>query len=49
MYLRLAQKLGGLGYASLRIDFAGSGDSTLPQTAFTYSEEIATRRPRLPG
>ena len=43
MYLRLAQKLGRLGYASLRIDFAGSGDSTLPQTAFTYSEEVARR------
>jgi uncharacterized protein len=40
MYLRLAQKLGALGYASLRIDFAGSGDSTLPQTAFTYGEEV---------
>jgi dienelactone hydrolase len=41
MYLRLAQKLAALGYASLRIDFAGSGDSTLPQTAFTYTEEVA--------
>jgi dienelactone hydrolase len=41
MYLRLAQKLGALGYASLRIDFAGSGDSTLPQTAFTYTEEVS--------
>lgn len=41
MYLRLAQKLGRLGYASLRIDFAGSGDSKLPQTAFTYTEEVS--------
>jgi uncharacterized protein len=41
MYLRLAQKLGALGYASLRIDFAGSGDSKLPQTAFTYTEEVS--------
>jgi uncharacterized protein len=41
MYLRLAQKLGRLGYASLRIDFAGSGDSKLPQTAFTYAEEVS--------
>ena len=47
MYLRLAQKLGRLGYASLRIDFAGSGDSTLPQTAFTYSEEIADAKTAL--
>jgi dienelactone hydrolase len=41
MYARVAQKLGRLGYASLRIDFAGSGDSTLPQTAFTYAEEVS--------
>jgi dienelactone hydrolase len=41
MYRRLAQKLGALGYASLRIDFAGSGDSTQPQTAFTYTEEVS--------
>jgi uncharacterized protein len=41
MYLRLARKLAALGYASLRIDFAGSGDSTQPQTAFTYTEEVA--------
>ena len=47
MYLRLAQKLGVLGYASLRIDFDGSGDSTLPQTAFTYSEEVADAKPAL--
>ena len=47
MYLRLAQKLGRLGYASLRIDFAGSGDSTLPQTAFTYSEEVSDAKTAL--
>ena len=47
MYLRLAQKLGALGYASLRIDFAGSGDSTQPQTAFTYSEEVADAKTAL--
>jgi uncharacterized protein len=47
MYLRLAQKLAALGYASLRIDFAGSGDSTLPQTAFTYTEEVADTKTAL--
>jgi dienelactone hydrolase len=56
MYKRVAQKLGAVGVASLRIDFAGSGDSTLPQTAFTYTEEVAdtktaltwlTRRPEI--
>lgn len=47
MYLRLAQKLGAVGYASLRIDFAGSGDSTQPQTAFTYSEEVADAKTAL--
>jgi hypothetical protein len=47
MYARLAQKLAALGYASLRIDFAGSGDSTLPQTAFTYTEEVADTKTAL--
>ena len=47
MYLRLAQKLASLGYASLRIDFAGSGDSTLPETAFTYTEEVADTKTAL--
>ena len=47
MYLRLAQKLAALGYASLRIDFAGSGDSTLPETAFTYTEEVADTKTAL--
>jgi uncharacterized protein len=56
MYKREAQRLGAVGVASLRIDFAGSGDSTLPQTAFTYTEEVAdtktaltwlTRRPEV--
>jgi dienelactone hydrolase len=47
MYLRLAQKLAALGYASLRIDFAGSGDSALPQTAFTYTEEVADTKTAL--
>jgi dienelactone hydrolase len=47
MYARLAQKLGRLGYASLRIDFAGSGDSKLPQTAFTYTEEVADTKTAL--
>jgi uncharacterized protein len=47
MYLRVAQKLGALGYASLRIDFAGSGDSTLPQNAFTYGEEVADTKTAL--
>lgn len=47
MYKRLAQKLGERGYASLRIDFAGSGDSTLPQTAFTYDEEVSDAKTAL--
>ncbi|HET7808664.1 MAG TPA: alpha/beta fold hydrolase [Gaiellaceae bacterium] len=47
MYARVAQKLGRLGYASLRIDFAGSGDSTLPQTAFTYAEEVSDAKTAL--
>ena len=47
MYARLAQKLGRLGYASLRIDFAGSGDSTQPQTAFTYTEEVSDAKTAL--
>jgi dienelactone hydrolase len=47
MYRRLATKLGERGYASLRIDFAGSGDSTLPQTAFTYDEEVSDTRTAL--
>jgi dienelactone hydrolase len=47
MYKREAQKLGALGIASLRIDFAGSGDSTLPQTAFTYTEEVADTKTAL--
>src|SRR3954468_23034711 len=47
MYLRLAEKLAGAGYASLRIDFAGSGDSTLPETAFTYTEEVADTKTAL--
>jgi uncharacterized protein len=47
MYLRLAQKLGAFGYASLRIDFAGSGDSRLPQTAFTYTEEVSDAKTAL--
>lgn len=47
MYARVAQKLGRLGYASLRIDFAGSGDSALPQTAFTYAEEVSDAKTAL--
>jgi dienelactone hydrolase len=47
MYRRLAAKLGAEGYASLRIDFAGSGDSTLPQTAFTYDEEVSDTKTAL--
>lgn len=40
MYAREARSLAEHGIASLRIDFAGSGDSTQPQTAFTYTEEV---------
>lgn len=47
MYKREAQKLGAAGVASLRIDFAGSGDSTLPQTAFTYTEEVSDTKTAL--
>jgi dienelactone hydrolase len=47
MYKREAQKLGAVGIASLRIDFAGSGDSTLPQTAFTYTEEVSDTKTAL--
>jgi hypothetical protein len=47
MYKREAQKLGAVGVASLRIDFAGSGDSTLAQTAFTYTEEVADTKTAL--
>jgi dienelactone hydrolase len=47
MYNREAQKLAAVGVASLRIDFAGSGDSTLPQTAFTYTEEVADTKTAL--
>jgi len=47
MYAREAQKLGAAGVASLRIDFAGSGDSALPQTAFTYTEEVSDAKTAL--
>jgi uncharacterized protein len=47
MYTRLAEKLAGRGYASLRIDFAGSGDSTLPQTALTFTEEVSDAKTAL--
>jgi uncharacterized protein len=47
MYKREAQKLAAVGVASLRIDFAGSGDSKLPQTAFTYTEEVADTKTAL--
>jgi hypothetical protein len=47
MYKRVAQKLGAAGVASLRIDFAGSGDSALPETAFTYTEEVSDTKTAL--
>lgn len=47
MYAREARSLAGHGIASLRIDFAGSGDSTQPQTAFTFTEEVSDTRSAL--
>ena len=41
MYKREAAKLAEQGIASLRIDFAGSGDSALPQTALDFDEMMA--------
>jgi uncharacterized protein len=47
MYKRLATKLAARGYASLRIDFAGSGDSRQPETALTFTGEVADSRAAL--
>ncbi len=44
MYLREAHALALRGYASLRIDFAGSGDSTQPFTANTYDGMLSDSR-----
>lgn len=44
MYERLASHLARRGYSSLRIDFAGSGDSTQPFTANTYDGMVADSR-----
>ena len=41
MYLREARSLGELGVASLRIDFAGTGDSQQPYTANTWTGMVA--------
>ncbi|MEF2977343.1 alpha/beta hydrolase family protein [Subtercola sp. YIM 133946] len=41
MFVRLAEALAARGVASLRIDFAGSGDSTRPQTGFTVASQLA--------
>ena len=41
MFARLARALGDEGIASLRIDFAGCGESNRPQTDFTVSSELA--------
>lgn len=41
MYAREARALAGRGIASLRIDFAGTGDSLQPYTANTYTGMVA--------
>jgi pimeloyl-ACP methyl ester carboxylesterase len=41
MFVRLAAALGGIGVASLRIDFPGCGRSPRPQTDFTISSELS--------
>jgi uncharacterized protein len=47
MYARVAAKLSAEGFASLRIDFAGCGDSKQPQTAFTFTEEVSDAKTAL--
>lgn len=44
MFARLAADLAGHGVASLRIDFAGCGASTRPQTDFTVESQLADAR-----
>lgn len=44
MYERLAANLARRGYSSLRIDFAGSGDSDRPFTANTYDGMVEDSR-----
>ena len=44
MYKREARYLAGAGYASLRIDFAGSGESAQPWVANTYDGMVADTR-----
>lgn len=44
MYKRLARKLAVAGYASLRIDFAGSGDSEQPFVENTFDGMVADTR-----
>ena len=41
MYLHLARALAAKGYASLRIDFEGSGDSTRSYRDLTYEGSVA--------
>ena len=41
MFRRLAEKLEGAGYASLRIDFAGTGDSTQPWMQNNFDGMVA--------
>jgi dienelactone hydrolase len=47
MYRRLARALAERGYASLRIDFAGSGDSEQPFLNLTYPGMVADARAAL--
>lgn len=47
MYKRLARALAERGYASLRIDFAGSGDSQQPYLDLTYPGMVADARAAL--
>ena len=44
MYKREARYLAVAGYASLRIDFAGSGDSTQPETDNTFDGMVSDAR-----
>ena len=44
MYLRLSKTLAAHGYASLRIDFAGSGDSTQPFVDNTFDGMVSDTR-----
>lgn len=44
LFVRLSERLAAHGIASLRIDFAGCGASSRPQTDFTVTSELADAR-----